>query len=410
MTKFFTAKTVKLCIALFLQYMLVAVWWIPYAAFLSKSGVDENTKALALNAMAVGFMGSSIIGAFADRYFAAQKVLATINFVVAALLVVAGIASDVNLTIILVFTIMLLYMPTWALTGAIVLKNVEQDKFPRVRLFGTLGWVSAGLFSLVFTGIFKVQSFDGSSLAFFCGSGVALIAGFIDLALPHTPPNEQKEPFSIVNILGFKAFVLLKDRNFLVMFLCTFTAVLGYALYYTYAGMFFYDRQFQLITVTMNWGQVGELFFLFITTIVLTKLGIRRAMLIGLGAMVLRYASFWYGSATDTEAFYIVGVLFHGVIFGLYFVSGQIYTDRKAPAHLRAQAQGLMAFMIWGIALFAGNWLCKCLIAANTTFDAANKPVYDWPVIFGTVTVFSTIVWLGFALFFRGNSNKNFAP
>ena len=394
-------RLIPFCLMLFLQYMLVSVWWVPYAAFLTNQSVDVGMKAMALSAMAIGFMASSIMGALADRYFSAQKVLATGNFIVAALLACAGFASNPKVVILLVFIIMLLYMPTWALTGSIVLKHVPHEQFPRVRLFGTLGWVTSGLFSLVFVNIFKVMPFDGSSFPFLCGSGVAFAAALLDLTLPDTPPSGKKERFSIINILGFKAFVLFRDRNFLVFFLCTFTAVLGYALYYTYASMFFYDRNFRYITVTMNWGQVGELFFLYITTLVIIKLGFKRAMIIGLGAMVLRYASFWWGSLMDIPAFYITGVLFHGVIFGLFFITGQIYIDKKAPEHLRAQAQGLMAFLIWGIALFAGNYLCNKLIIANTRYNDLGNAVYDWPVIFGTVTVFSALVWIFFIVFYR---------
>jgi len=387
------SRTVPFCLMLFFQYMLVSVWWVPYAPYLTNAGLSDSMQALPLCAMAIGFMASSITGAFADRYFSSQKVLAFCNFSVSILLFTAGFVDNVNLTVVLVFVIMLLYMPTWALTGSIVLKHVPQEQFPRVRLFGTLGWVTSALFSIIFVKFFNITPFDGTSLTFLCGSGVAFVAGCFDLTLPDTPPNRTKERFSIINILGFKAFVLFKDRNFLVFFLCTFTSVLGYALYYTYIGKFLQDRHFEFITATANLGQAGELFFLFITTYILAKLGFKRAMVIGLGAMVVRYAAFWYGSVIDAYEFYIFGVLLHGVIFGLFFVSGQIYTDKKAPAHLRAQAQGLMAFLIWGVALLAGNYLCNRLIVSNTLIDESGEAIYNWPTIFGTVTIFSLAVW-----------------
>ena len=393
------------CLMLFLQYMLVSVWWVPYAAYLTNAGVEADMKALALSAMAIGFMASSIMGVLADRYFSAQRVLATGNFTVAILLACAGLTDNIHIVIALVFIIMLLYMPTWALTGSIVFKHVQQEQFPRVRLFGTLGWVTSGLFSLIFVNAFNVTPFDGSSVPFLCGSGIAFVTAIFNLTLPDTPPSMEKERFSIVNIMGFKVFTLFRDRNFLVFFLCTFTAVLGYALYYTYASMFFYDRNFRYITVTMNWGQVGELLFLFITTLVIIRFGFKKTMIIGLGAMVLRYASFWWGSVTDMPAFYIIGVLFHGIIFGLFFVTGQIYVDKKAPEYLRAQAQGLMAFLIWGIALFVGNYLCSKLIFVNTTYNNVGNAIYNWPVIFGTVTVFSAFVWILFIVFYRKEEN-----
>ncbi|MDR1372691.1 MAG: MFS transporter, partial [Dysgonamonadaceae bacterium] len=248
---------ISLCTMLFLQYMLVAVWWIPYAAYLTRHEIPDATKAIALSAMAVGFMTSSIVGAIADRYLPAQKVLAATNLAVSLLLLAAGLSSSPTLTIILIYIIMLLYMPTWALTGSITLKHVSQQQFPRIRLFGTLGWVSSGLFSIIALNIFQNTTFDSSSLTYLCGSAVALLAALHALTIPHTPPTATKQKLTLARILGFEALTLFRDRNCLAWFLLTFAAVLGYAMYYTYIGWFFNDRGFHLITATVSLGQLG---------------------------------------------------------------------------------------------------------------------------------------------------------
>ncbi|GHU81102.1 putative nucleoside transporter YegT [Bacteroidia bacterium] len=392
---------ISLCVMTFLQYLLLAVWWVPFVVYLTNEGVSGNLKALVMSSMAIGFMASSMMGAFADRYFPAQKILALSNFLVAILLAYVGLAHHAATTMVCVFLIMLVYMPTWSLTGAIVLKHIQPEHFPRIRLFGTLGWVASGLFSLVFVKIFHVKVFDGGMLPFLCGSGVALIAAMVNLTLPDTPPSGKKDTLSIPDLLGFKAFTLFRDRNFLVFGLCSFVAVLAYSLYYTFGAEFLQDRHFEYITITLNWGQVGELFFLFITTFVITRLGIKKTMIIGLAAMLARYLSFWWGSVSDSSAFYIVGILFHGVIFGLFFVTGQIYTDKKAPDALRAQAQGLLAFLLWGIGLLMGNFIFSNFISANKTVDAAGVAVYNWPVIFGVTSGFSLIVLLLFIVFYK---------
>lgn len=390
-----------MCIMMFMQYLLLAVWWVPFIVYLTNAGISGNLKALVMSSMAIGFMASSIMGAFADRYFPAQKVLSLSNFIVAILLAYVGLAHDVLTTMICVFLIMLVYMPTWSLTGTIVLKHVQPEHFPRIRLFGTLGWVASGLFSLVFIKVFHVKVFDGGTIPFLCGSGVAFIASIANLTLPDTPPGGKKDKISIADLLGLKAFTLFRDRNFLIFTLCAFAAVLAYSLYYTFGAEFLQDRHFEYITITLNWGQAGELFFLFITTIVITRFGIKKAMIFGLAAMLARYLSFWWGSVSDTPAFYIVGILFHGVIFGLFFVTGQIYTDKKAPDSLRAQAQGLLAFLLWGVGLLAGNFICSNLISANKTIDSAGIAVYNWPVIFGATSGFSFIVLLLFIVFHK---------
>lgn len=398
---------ISLSLMMFMQYFLVAVWWVPYAAYLTNAEVSGSIKALALSAMAIGFMTSSIVGAYADRYFSAQKILAFSNLISSILLAFAGFVHHTPAVIVFIFLTMLFYMPTWSLTGTIALKHTQQELFPRIRLFGTLGWVASGLFSLVFVRIFHVGTFDGASLPFLCGSGTALLAAILNLTLPDTPPSGKKDKISIPNLLGFKAFVLFRDRSFLVFFLCTFASVLGYALYYTFGAMFFYERHFEYITVTMNWGQVGELFFLFITTTVISKFGFRKAMIFGLTAMVVRYAMFWWGNVSDISAFYIFGILLHGIIFGLFFVAGQIYTDKKSPDALRAQTQGLLATLVWGVALLMGNFICSSLISANKIIDSSGAITYNWSVIFGIVTVYSAIVLIFFIVFYKQEKTLN---
>ena len=392
---------ISLCVMMFMQYLLLAVWWVPYVAYLTNVGISGNLKALIMSSMAIGFMASAIMGAFADRYFSAQKILSLTNLIVAILLACVGLTSNTTLAVTLVFPIMLLYMPTWSLTGAIVLKHVQPENFPRIRLFGTLGWVTSGLFSLVFIKVFHVKVFDGGTLPFLCGSAVALVASVLNLTLPDTPPSGKTDKISIPELLGLKAFTLFRDRNFLIFVLCAFTAVMAYSLYYTYGAEFLQDRHFEYITITLNWGQVGELFFLFVTPIVLTRFGFKKTMIFGLAAMLARYLSFWWGNVSDTPAFYIVGILFHGVIFGMFFVTGQIYTDKKTPDSLRAQAQGLLAFLLWGVGLLMGNFIFGNLISANKTADSAGAVVYNWPVIFGVTSAFSLVVLLLFMIFYK---------
>jgi MFS family permease len=85
----------------------------------------------------------------------------------------------------------------------------------------------------------------------------------------------------------------------------------------------------------------------------------------------------------------------------LFFVTGQIYTDKKAPDSLRAQAQGLLAFLLWGVGLLMGNFICGNLITANKTIDSAGVAVYNWPVIFGATSIFSVVVLILFIVFYK---------
>jgi nucleoside transporter len=402
-----TAKTtISLAVMMLFQYLMLAVWWVPLAAYLTNTGVEDNLKSLILSSMAVGSMVSPIIGAMADRYLSAQKVLAFSNLLTAALLAGAGLTTNATLMLVLIFLAMLFYMPSWSLTSAIVMTHAKPELFPRIRLFGSIGWVISGLFSFVAVRFFGIPVFDGGSLPILCGSGIAVIAAIIDFTLPDTPPNGKNAKFSISEVLGLKAFSLLRDRNYLIFVSCAFAAMFAYALYYTFGSQFLQDRQFKYITITMNWGQVVEFIFLFFTAAIITKLGFKKVIAIGIAAMTARYLAFYLGVTSDVYVWYIIGVLLHGIIFGLFFVGGQIYTDIKAPVELRSQAQGMMSFLLMGVALLLGNFTCGKLISSNTFTDASGAVSYNWPFIFGVTTLFSIIVLILFLVFFKQEKNK----
>jgi nucleoside transporter len=399
-------KHVSLALMMLMQFMLLAVWWVPLAAYLTNKGVEGNMKALILSSMAIGSMVSPVICAFADRRLPAQKILAVLNLLTALLLLVAGLAGDFLWVFVSIFVAMLCYMPTWSLTSAIAMTHAKPELFPRIRMFGSIGWVVSGVFSLVAVNFFDAKVFDGSNIPLFCGSAIAAVAAILNLTLPDTPPNKSKIKISIRKLLGFDAFLLLRDRNYRRFIICSFAAMLVFALYYSFGSEFLQNRQFKYITVTMNWGQVVELFLLFFATTIIIRAGIKNAMAIGLIALTARYLSFYLGGIFDASAFYITGVMFHGFIFGLFFVSGQIYTDAKASKELRAQAQGMLSFLIWGVALLLGNFICGQLISLNKTVDALGTAVYDWDTIFAIATGFSLVVTILFYLFFKPEKEK----
>jgi nucleoside transporter len=401
-----STKHVSLAAMMLMQFMLVAVWWVPLAAYLTNKGVEGNMKALILSSMAIGSMVSPMIGAFADRYLSAQKVLAGLNLLTALFLLIAGLSNDFLWIFVSIFVSMLCYMPTWSLTSSIAMTHTKPELFPRIRMFGSIGWIVSGMFSLAAVKLFGVEVFDGSNIPLFCGSVVAVIAALLNFTLPDTPPNRSDEKISVRKLLGLDAFLLLRDRNYLTFIVCSAAAMLSFALYYSFGSEFLQDRQFKYITVTMNWGQVVELFFLFFATTIIMRVGLKNALAIGLIALIARYLAFYLGVVSDVNAYYITGVLFHGLIFGLFFVGGQVYTDSKAPKNLRAQAQGMLSFLIWGVALLLGNFICGQLISLNKTVDDAGNAVYGWNTIFAITTGFSIVVAGLFYLFFKQEKEK----
>lgn len=388
----------RLGVMMFMQYVLLAVWWVPMAAYLANTlKLEMHQVSLILSSMAIGSMASPFIGVIADRYAASEKVLAMLNLATGVLLLFATQQTHFTGLLVSVMLAMLCYMPTWSLTSAIAMRHAPASQFPRIRVLGSVGWVASGIFSQVAIHVFDVSIFDGTALPLYCGAAIGFVAAALNLFLPHTPATDDKSrKLSVKDVLGLNVISMLKERNFFIFMLISFLAVIPFNLYHLYGSMFLSDMNVKYITVTMNWGQFAEMFFLVITTTVMIKYGIRKTLIFGLIAMVVRYATFYLGVALDQQAYYITGILVHGLIFGLFFVGGQVYTDQAAPDNMKAQAQGFLSFAVWGAGYLIGTFLNGYLIDVFRLGDAC-----DWETLF-IISTLSTCALLGLlALLFK---------
>ena len=387
----------QLYIMMLMQYFIFAVWWVPFAAYLSNMlQLEVFQTSLILCAMAIGSMASPFIGFIADRRFPAQKVLAILNLLTAMLLFFAAQQTAFPGLMITVTLVMLCYMPTWSLTSSIAMTHVPAEQFPRMRLMGTIGWVASGAFSLVAIHIFEKEAFDGTSLPLYCGAIAGLVATVLNLFLPDTPPAQNElRKLSVKDILGLRTISTVKNKNFNIFILISFLAIIPFTLYHVYGSMFFADEQVKNITVTMNWGQVAEMLFLFIATSILIKYGFKKTLLFGLIAMMLRYLSFYLGVEFDQQWWNSIGILTHGLIFGLFFVCGQVYTDKVAPKEIRAQAQGFLSFIVWGVGYLIGTLLNGLMIGHYRVEEKC-----DWNVLFLISTAFTLVLISLFGILF----------
>jgi nucleoside transporter len=383
---------------MFMQYFIFAVWWVPFAAYLGKNFSMLETTAI-LSAMAVGSMASPFIGLLADKRFASQKVLAALNLLTAIFLVFAIYQTSFAGRLISILLVMLCYMPTQSLTSSIAMTHAPSEMFPRVRLMGTIGWVASGIFSLVAIRVLGMDAFDGTIYPLYCGAGLGLIAAVLNLFLPDTPPvGDRTAKISVRDVLGLNILSQLKNRNFNIFIVLSFLAIIPFTLYHLFGSLIFADREVKYITLTMNCGQIAEIIFLFLTTGILVKYGVKKALLFGLAAMLVRYAAFWYGSVFEQHWLcgYGLGIIVHGLIFGLFFVGGQVYTDKIVPKEWRGQAQGFLFFIIWGVGYLAGTLFNGYLLDRFQTADS-----YNWPVLFGVSTIFSLIIIVLFIFLFK---------
>jgi nucleoside transporter len=315
------------------------------------------------------------------------------------LLFCAAKTSNPDLLFVFLLFTMLCYMPTWSLTSAIAMAHSPSEEFPKIRVFGSIGHVASGICSLVAVNLFHLK-FDGTNLPFYCGAGIGVVAALINLTLPDTPPAGKGKKGSIIDAFGLGTLRLMKDRNFALFIGLSFLSLIPFAMYFSYFSEFLLNIKTQFITVTINWGILAEMGFMLLIPLAIKKLGLRKVMILGLVAMVIRYFSLYLGGIIDQPWLYYIGILIHGLIFGFFYVGGQIYIDKKAPDELKSQAQGFIFLMTFGVGLLAGNLIDGGIISIFKN-SSGGVNIYDWDMIWGFTTLFSVILLIVFALFFK---------
>jgi nucleoside transporter len=386
---------------------------VQLAAYLDKIGVAGTSKALILSSMALGSLVSPIFGMIADRHFASQKVLMAMNFACAGLLFLAALAHSPAALFVLLLLAMICYMPTWSLTSAVAMAHAPSEKFPQIRVFGSIGWAAAMVFSLVALWVFGAK-IDGTKIPLFCGAGTALAGALLNLTLPNTPPPAKGRPASVIDVLGLRALGLLKNGNFAFFMLISIIAMIPFTMYFNFASQFFMSKGFTQVTAIMSWGQIAEMAIMLLVPIALTRYGAKWAITAGLGALVVRYVAFLAGGMLNQEWLYYIAILVHGAIFGLLIVGGQVYVDKKAPPEIRAQAQGLVGLLLFGVGMLIGTFASERLINMCTTETmVANvmTKVTNWNTVWFIMMALSAVLMAAFGALFRDDvTQKAAAP
>jgi len=386
----------------FLQYMALPVWFITLVPYAKSMGAQGSMLAWMISSMAIGTLASPFVGMITDRFFAAQKVMAFLNIVAAIGLVLAGIQTRVLPLLIILTVTMVFYMPTWSTINYIILSHCPSNVFLQIRVFGVIGWIAAAAFSVV--GDWIGVKVNGTPLMFYCGAVTVFIAGLLALLVPDTPPKARGQPMSLVDVLGLRAVSMMKDPGFAFFIAIMFFSKIPFSLYFGYGGEFLTDIGFKNPTLSMSFGQYSEIFFTLVLASTIKKIGAKNAMLIGLAALLMRYVFFWLGGTVGVYS----GILIHGLVFGFFYVGGQIYVDMLADGAMRAQAQGFINFAAFGIGTFFANFVNRALIDGLrvTTTEPDGVVSNNWDNVWLVAMIISAVLLLMFALFCRKEEKK----
>lgn len=269
-----------------------------------------------------------IIGLIADRFFNAERILGVLHLIGALLMYQMYTAVDFAAFYPYVLGYMILYMPTLALVNSIAFSQMKNPakEFSFVRVFGTIGWIVAGLIiSYVFLWDSELSRQEGLLKNTFLMVAIAsAILGVFSFFLPKTPPKVGKdEKVSISSILGLDALKLLRDRNFFVFFISSILICIPLAFYYQNANPFLSEIGMDNPTGIMTIGQGSEVLFLLLLPFFFKRFGFKRTLIAGMLAWTVRYLLFAYGNADDKAFMLIIGIALHGICYDFFFVSGK---------------------------------------------------------------------------------------
>ena len=358
---------VRLSIMMFLQFFIWGAWYVTAPNFLSGLGFGgpEFGWTYSVGPIA-GMISPFFVGFIADRYFATEKVLGVMHLLGAGIMFYATTlmqsadpsAAAINWAI---FGHMLCFYPTLSLTNSLSMHNLTdtEKQFPLVRVFGTIGWIAAGVV-VAFAYKFGFTSWDKNINMFYAAIGAAVILGLFSFSLPHTPPPAKGKKASFKELAGLEALSLFRNKSFLVFMLCSFAICIPLAFYYQLAARAVEQAGLADAAFKMTFGQMSEIFFMVVMPFFFVRLGVKWMLAVGMLAWVVRYALFAIGSPVFGDPpsgivwMMLSGIMLHGICYDFFFVTGQIYTDKIAPKEVRGQAQGLLVFFTLGLGMFIG--------------------------------------------------------
>ena len=398
-----TKTKIQLSLMMFLQFFIWGGWFVTLGTFL---GNDLNATGaetgMAFSTQSWGaIIAPFFIGLIADRYFNAEKILGVLHLIGAVIMYYMAQAESFDAFYPLVFAYMVTYMPTLALVNSVSFFQMKDPakEFSLIRVFGTIGWIVAGLvISYVFHWDSKESISQGALSNTFTMVAIAsLILGLISFTLPKTPPSQSDGAISISDILGLDALKLLKDRNFLMFFITSILICIPLAFYYQQANPFLVELGMENPTGKMTLGQISEVLFMLLLPFFFKKFGFKKTLLVGMLAWAVRYALFAYGNAGELTFMLIMGIALHGICYDFFFVSGQIYTDFKAGEKVKSAAQGLITLATYGIGMLVGFWVAGKISDKYTLTDGTH----DWEVIWMIPAVFALGVMVLFIVVFK---------
>ena len=404
---------IQLSVMMFIEFFVWGAWCVTLGSYLGlglgfsgpQIGDAFNTTAYA------AILSPFFVGMIADRFFPAQILLGVLHLAGAGIMYYVSTITDPTLFFWALFAYALCYMPTLALVNAIAFNKMKDPsaEFPSVRVWGTLGWIVAGLVISFILGyalkgrLAEGQAIDATKYPIIMAAAASLAMGLYSFTLPFTPPKGKGEKVTVSDILGLKALGLMKDFSFLIFVIGSFLICIPLAFYYAFTNMFLNEVGVGKVAAMMSMGQMSEMFFMVIMPFFFKRLGVKKMLLIGMAAWAIRYACFAFGGpGMPLIMLFYLGIILHGVCYDFFFVTGQLYVDREAPSEVRANAQGFIGLVTYGLGMIVGNKIAGPVVEHFTAPDKSH----NWKAIWLIPGGMAAVVIVLFAVLFHEKKSQ----
>lgn len=417
------------------RWRLSTLWMLQWAItgailtylplYFAEKGLPRDRLGELMATAAVGlWVAPFLVGQLCDRWLGAEKYLAASHFLGGLTLLAIPVAADYHARTGRGFSVLagmiggyaIAYFPTVPVASALTFRHLPDPRtqFGRVRLWGTVGWVLAGLLLSVWLGHHEAVGwvsarrpewrdplvrFDrllewvGTPASDDCFRIAALLsfalASFCAF-LPHSPPAARSTGIAPLQVMG-----MFRDRGFAVMIAASFALAVVVPLYSLEA-----PKLLERSGVDPNWvpavmtvGQVSEFPALLLLALCLRGLGMRRTFLLGMTAWLVRYLVF---AATTELPAVIAAIAMHGICHVFLIIVIQLYVDAACRPDVRASAQNLFAFVTAGIGMPIGFLLGGRL--AQWCVDPRTNAV-SYPLLFSVPVAVILVVMLFFSRF-----------
>jgi nucleoside transporter len=378
-----------LAFMMFVEYFIWGAWYVTMGTYMGEvlhADGDHIGSAYAALAAAT-IISPFFVGRVADRYFPAQKIMGVMHLLGGIVLFCATRVAGAGVFIWVILLYSLLYMPTIALSNSVAFNQMTDPgkQFPWIRVFGTAGWIVAG----IIIGSLKLEK---TASTFHIAAAASVLLGLVSFVLPNTPPKgaESRTP-------GMEAFILFRSKPYVIFFIAAILVCIPLSFYYGFANPFLNELGMTNAASKMTLGQFSEGLFILAIPFLFNRIGVKNMLLMGMTAWILRYICFAYGGLGDYEWMLYAGIILHGVCYDFFFVTGYMYTEKKAGEKIKNSAQQLFTIATYGVGMLIGTKISGIVVDKYATSPATH----DWRHIWLVPAYIAAAVLIYFILFFR---------